>query len=260
MRNPSVLISACALAAIFAGCAEPSTHAGEQHELAVLAAASLKESFDQIDAQFASDNPGWKVNTSFGGSQDLALEIENDGPADVFASADMKQMKEAEKSGRIAEADVKEFAQNSLVVVASLKSSVLNLEDLARPKLKLVLAAKEVPVGLYTVQMLDKVKNFPGFAKAVLNNVASYEQDVRAVLTKVKLGEADAGVVYATDALTAGDAVRTITISAEENVPAHYYVAPIRGSQYDAGQRFVKIVLSSTGRQVLSQHGFLTPK
>ncbi len=160
------------------------------------------------------------------------------------------------------------FAQNRLVVIVpdDNPAQLRDLASLAGPGLKLVLAAEEVPVGQYTLEFLNKASadsgGFgPDYKTKVLANVVSYEENVRAVLTKVQLGEADAGIVYATDAaLPAADgSVQVIDIPTELNVVARYPIAALSGSPNPAAaQRFVVYVLSPAGQVILSKYGFLS--
>lgn len=229
----------------------------------VFAAASLKESFTDLAHAFEQTHPGSKVQLSFAGSQQLAVQITQGAPANVFASADLNTMQNVVASGRITKGNVTPLAKNLLVVVAWYSSKVGSLEDLARPHTRVILAASKVPVGAYSVQALDKASqalNRPDFAKSVLANVLSYEQDVRAVLTKVQLGEADAGIVYLTDAAGA-TRVRTIPIPDAMNVNAEYWIAPL-DQWNDASKAFVAFALSPNGAQIMKTHGFipLSPK
>jgi molybdate transport system substrate-binding protein len=230
-----------------------------------MAAASLTEAFSEIGQQFEAQNPGMQVDFSFAGSQQLSQQLANAAPADVFASANQKYMDSAVQSGRVAQADVQTFAKNRLVVIfpkanpAGLKS----LADLRKQGLKLVLAAKEVPVGQYAQDFLDKAAADPGFSPSfkedVLKNVVSYEDNVKSVLTKVALDEADAGIVYTSD--VNGDAaaqVGEIPIPDALNVIATYPIAPIKGSPHAfQAQAFVDLVRSPAGQAILAKYGFI---
>lgn len=235
----------------------------QQVTLTVSAAASLSGAFQEMGRQFEAQHPAAKVVFNFAGSQQLAEQLAQGAPADVFASANRKQMDAAVKSGRVSTEAPVDFLQNRLVVVVPKqpKEAIGGLGDLAKPGLKLVLGAKEVPVGQYALDFLDKAdKNGTygsAFKSKVLANVVSYEQDVKAVLTKVGLGEADAGVVYSTDASSAADRVISLTIPDEVNVVAVYPIAPIAGSvNPDLAQAFVAFVRSPQGQDVLTKFGF----
>ena len=170
----------------------------------------------------------------------------------------------AEKDGTIT-GQPQIFARNVLVVVVPAKNpaGIQTLQDLAKPNLKLVLTNKEVPVGNYARQALEKMSQDPAFgpdfSKRVLANLVSEETNVRQVAAKVQLGEADAGIVYSTDVTPAlRDAVRVIQIPPELNVIAKYPIAVVKGAQNEAGARaFIAYVLSPAGQTILVRHGFL---
>jgi molybdate transport system substrate-binding protein len=259
MPGSPAALRACKLAyasALFCALVGCSKSPFAKQDIDVFAAASLKESFAQISAAFEKANPGAHVVLSFAGSQQLALQINKGAPCAVFASADAKQMRTAEQKGRILPGSVLDFASNRLVIVATPSSKVHTVDDLAKPGIKVVIADAKVPAGSYTVQMLEKAK--PGFKKAVMGNVVSFEQDVRAVLTKVQLGEADAGVVYATDAMTAKN-LREIELPKELSTSSVYYIAALQDAQGDLGSKFVAFVMSPQGQKVFKDDGFLTP-
>lgn len=252
---------------VLAACAGSET-ASQSITLNISAAASLSDAFQEIGRQFEAQHPGVKVEFNFSGSQQLAEQLAQGAPSDVFASANKKQMDAAVKSGRVKSEAPVDFLQNRLVVVAPTqqKEAIAAIADLAKPGLKLVLAAKEVPVGQYALDFLDKADKSgtygTGFKNKVLANVVSYEQDVKAVLTKVGLGEADAGVVYTTDASSAAGRVTGLPIPDELNVVAVYPIAPIAGSAHaDLAQAFVAFVRSPQGQAILTKFGFqpITP-
>ena len=237
----------------------------QPRNLTVLAAASLTEPFTELGKQFETQHPDSKVEFSFAGSQQLAQQLAEGAPADVFASANQKQMTAAVDSGRVEENSIESFAQNRLVVIypQGNPAGLEVLEDLAGPGLKLVLAAKEVPVGQYSLDFLEKAGQVPlfgpSFPQSVLKNVVSYEENVRSVLNKVALGEADAGIVYSSDVSgEAASKVGQLNIPDELNVIASYPIAVIKDSQHTPqAQAFVALVLSPTGQEILAKHGFL---
>ncbi|NJP04987.1 MAG: molybdate ABC transporter substrate-binding protein [Chloroflexaceae bacterium] len=250
-----------------AGASPPST-AGEQPasgELTVFAAASLTEAFTQIGADFEAANPGTKVVFNFAGSQQLAQQLAQGAPADVFASANEQQMDVAVEDGRVTADAPQDFGQNQLVVVvpADNPGDVETLADLAKPGLKVVLASADVPVGGYSLEYLDKANAHTDFSStyrdAVLENVVSYEQTVKAVLTKVVLGEADAGIVYTSD-ITANvvNQVQQIAIPDDLNTIAVYPIAQVSDSTQPAlAEAFIGYVLSAEGQRTLADFGFL---
>jgi molybdate transport system substrate-binding protein len=256
--------------AISGACAtsQPGAPAGgtTPGELTVFAAASLTESFKAIGEDFGRANGGIKVTFNFAGSPQLAQQLAQGALADVFASANQKQMDAVVDSGRVEKDTARTFARNRLVVVAPKDNPgrVAKLEDLSKPGLKLVLAAKEVPVGQYALEMLDKAEKQSGpgagFRDAVLENVVSYEQDVKAVLAKVTLGEADAGVVYTSDiAREARDKVTRVDVPDAVNVIASYPIAVVKdGKQTDLARKFVEFVRSPAAQTVLVEYGFIS--
>ena len=228
-------------------------------EVAVFAAASLTEVFSAAGAAFEQNHPQTALTFNFAGSQQLASQLAEGAPAALFASADQRQMDAVVSTGRIDPASVVLFACNRLVVVSS-RESVASLRDLTAPGVKLVIGAQAVPVGVYTLNFLAAAAADPSYGEAfrtgVLANVVSYEQNVRAVLSKVRLGEADAGIVYATDAQTAPD-VAVLEIPAHLNQLAGYQIAPLRdGSSPDVAAQFVDFLRSPEGRRLLTDAGF----
>lgn len=242
------------------------TEAKEPVTLTVLAAASLTESFTEIGTMFEAANPDVKVTFSFAGSQQLAQQLAEKAPADVFASASKKYMTATIESGSVISGTEKTFAKNALVVIYPKENpaGLAALTDLAKPGIKLVLGAKEVPVGQYALDFLDKAIKDPAYGATfkddVLKNVVSYEDNVKSVVTKVTLGEADAGIVYLTDITTdAAEKVEKITIPNEINVIATYPMATIADSAHpQEAQAFMDFVLSAEGQAVLAKYNFTT--
>ncbi len=238
-----------------------------QRELTVFAAASLADAYRQIGRNFEQANPGTKVVFNFAGSQQLAAQLSQGAPADVFASANTAQMAVAVNAGRVAKDASKTFVLNRLVVVTSPSSKVkiTRLQDLAKPGLKLVFAARAVPVGQYSLDFLDKASRDQafgaGFRANVLKNVVSYEDNVRAVLTKVSLGEGDAGIVYASDVISSPRTpVKRIAIPVRLNVIASYPIAPISDAPNAAlAQKFVDYMFVGDTRLILARYGFTLP-
>ena len=227
----------------------------------VFAAASLTQAFREIGAVYGKARPGDRVEFNFAGSQLLRTQIEQGAPADVFASADPEHM-EALRRKRLAVAP-RVFARNRLVVVTPAgRGTVRRLADLARPGVKVVLAGPTVPAGRYALQALRKMNGVPpfprDFSRRVEANVVSRETNVRAVLAKVALGEADAGFVYGTDAAAARGRVRVLPIPARLNVTATYPVAIVAAGRTKPGANaFMGEVLSPRGQVILRKYGFL---
>ena len=240
-------------------------------ELNVFAASSLAAPFTELGELFQSSHPDVRLVFNFAGSQQLARQIIQGAPADVFASADQPQMDAVAAAGYLSPASQQIFARNQLVLIFPLENpaAIAVLPDLAKPGLRLVLAAPEVPVGQYALQFLAQASAAPAFPLAfkdsVLNNVVSYEDNVKAVLAKVALGEADAGIVYASDTSGPdGDQVRRLEIPPALNVVAAYPIAPLNaaaplfGAAHPAlAQAFIELVLSQPGQSILAQNGFL---
>ena len=231
--------------------------AEEPRELTVFAAASLREPFEELARSSEKQSPGLKVRLNFAGSQELRAQIEHGARADVFASADLQHLAALEKAG-VAVAP-RTFAHNRPVVIVPKRNpaGLVAFKDLPKAK-RLVIGAPEVPIGRYTVQILDKAG--ADFRDQVMARVASKELNVRQVLAKVALGEADAGIVYRTDARSAADRVTTVEIPAELNVVAEYPIAVIKDAPQPAAARaFVDLVLSPEGQKRLADAGFTSP-
>ena len=242
----------------------PPSPTPEPRTLTVFAAASLTDAFTEIGAAFDAANPGVTTTFNFAGSQALRTQIEEGAPADVFASASGKEM-DTLVTGTFVAADVaKVFLTNKLVVIlpADNPAALEKLEDLANPGIKLVLAAEDVPVGKYARQALDLMDaSFgAGYKDKVLANVVSNEDNVKQVVSKVQLGEADAGIVYVSDS-TAAPELKSIEIPDELNVIAKYPIAPlVKSENADLAAQFIEYVLSTEGQAVLAKWGFAPVK
>ncbi|MDZ7705588.1 MAG: molybdate ABC transporter substrate-binding protein [Trueperaceae bacterium] len=234
--------------------------AAAAQEVRVFAAASLAESFAEIAATFEDRYPGSEVLVNVAGSSTLAAQLLQGAPGDVFASADQRQMARVVDDGLVF-GEPRVFARNRLVVITPIDSDIDTLSDLARPGVLLVLAGAEVPAGRYARAVLaqfDEVYG-EGFSQRVLANLVSSEPNVRQVAAKVELGEADAALVYATDAAVLGN-VRIINIPVAANITADYPIAVIADSpQRDLADAFVDLVLGDTGQEILGRYGFLSP-
>ncbi len=264
-RRHALLIGLLA-ALLLAGCTPMRTSGTQEptERITVMAAASLKDAMEALAADFATVRPQTALTFNFAGSQELAQQLAAGAPGDLFAAANQQQMNVAVDAGRIAADAPEVFARNRLVVVvpADNPAGIETLQDLARPATKLVLAAPAVPAGRYAVEFLGKASaaaDFsPAFSATVLGNVVSYETNVRAVLTKVALGEADAGIVYASDVPADNVQVATLTIPDALNVLAAYPIAVVADSKHSvAAQAFVDYVQSTAGQATLARFGFL---
>jgi molybdate transport system substrate-binding protein len=232
----------------------------EERTLTVYAAASLTDVFNEMGKAFAEKHPGVVVAFNFGGSQNLRTQIEQGAPADVFASANAKEM-DTLMAGSFVEAGApKVFLTNQLIVILPKDNpaDIASLKDLSKSGLKLVLAAEEVPAGKYARQMLDNLNaQFgPDYKDKVLANVVSNEDNIRQAVTKVQLGEADASIVYISDAVATSD-LQKIEVPSEVNVIAEYPIAPLIQSQNsDLADEFISYVLSPDGQAILKKWGF----
>jgi molybdate transport system substrate-binding protein len=248
----SLAVAAIALAACGGGDDDSggSSGAASSGEIKVFAAASLTAAFTRIGEQFTAANGGTKVTFNFAGSQALATQVQQSAPADVFASADIPNMDKVKDLVGTPQ----NFASNQLQIVVEQGNpkNIQGLDDLANADLKVVLAAPEVPAGKYAAEALGKAD--------VTVKPVSEEDNVKAVVTKVSLGEADAGIVYVTDVTAGGDKVEGVDIPEDLNVLATYPIATVKASQaQDQAQAFMDLVLSADGQQVLKEHGFLPP-
>ncbi|MCW2819764.1 MAG: molybdenum transporter, periplasmic molybdate-binding protein [Marmoricola sp.] len=223
---------------------------GQDTVIRVFAAASLTESFTSLAKTFESENPGTRVELSFGPSSGLAEQIANGSPADVFASASPKNMDSL--SGKVS--TPKDFATNSMEIAVPKADpgKIESFADLARPGVKVALCQAQVPCGATASQAI---------AKAELKiTPVTQEVDVKSVLTKVTLGEVDAGIVYVTDVKAAGSKVRGVTIPAAQNASTTYPIATVEGTKaQQTATDFVDLVTSAQGEAVLAEAGFGKP-
>ncbi len=232
--------------------------------LQVFAAASLATAFTEIGHRLEAEQSGLDVRINFAGSQQLAAQIEQGAEADVFASADGRWMSDVGDRGLL-DGDPVVFARNRLVVIvpATNPARIRRLQDLARGGVKLVIGADAVPVGRYSRLVLGNLSRDPAFGGAfaarALRNVVSEEENVKSVVAKVQLGEADAGIVYRSD-VTPGVArfIRVFEIPDSANVLASYPMATLKGAkQPDAARAFVAFVLSPEGQEILKRSGLV---
>ena len=246
------------------GCTMPAQIEDNGSTITIFAAASLTDAFTEMGTQFEAANPNVQVVFNFAGSQQLAQQLAQGAPGDVFASANEQQMNNVVENGRIHSASPQPFAHNELVVIYPQENpgNMTAVADLAIPGLKIILATAEVPVGAYSLEFLRAASVEAawgdGFETAVLANVVSYEQNVRAVFSKVALGEADAGIVYGSDLDTETAAqIGALPIPPEWNVSAAYPIAPLADSrQPEMAQAFIDFVLSQEGQQILEMYDF----
>jgi len=234
------------------GSSPSGTSGGVTGTVTVFAAASLTESFTTLGKQFEAAHPGTTVKFNFGASSSLAENINQGAPADVFASASSKNMKQVVDAGGAS--DSKTFANNvmQIAVPPDNPANVSQVTDLANPKIKVALCQPEVPCGTVAQEVFKKAD--------VTVKPVTQGADVKAVLTTVQLGEVDAGMVYKTDVQAAGAKVKGIEIPADQNASTSYPIAALSKAPNAAGAAaFVDYVLSPDGEKVLEQAGFASP-
>jgi molybdate transport system substrate-binding protein len=240
------------------GCSSKSPSSSQSSQaalgkLVVFAAASLKPAFTQISQQFKTDNPGSGVDFEFAGSSELATQLTQGATADVFASADTAQMDKAVKAGLVAAAPTN-FASNTLVIVTAPGNPkhIGALADLAKPGLNVVTCQQPVPCGSAT----QRIEGSTG----IHLNPVSEELNVTDVLNKVTTGQADAGLVYVTDAHSAGNKVTTVNFPEAAGAVNVYPIAVLKNAPQSAlAQKFVALVTGDKGQNVLAQAGFAKP-
>jgi molybdate transport system substrate-binding protein len=251
------------LALVAAGCgssstksvapaAAPTTADAMTGSLTVLAAASLTEAFNDAKTKLTSTHAGLSITYDFAGSQALVQQIQQGAPADVFASADTKNMAKLVAAGLVM--PPRTFARNQLeiAVAPGNPKHIAGLADLARPDLKVVLEDASVPAGNYARQALAK--------QHVTVNPVSNPLDVKSALLTVTSGEADAVIVYVTDVKAAAGKAQGVPIPADQNVVATYPIAVVKaGSHQAAAQAFVDAMVAGAGQQALQARGFLAP-
>ncbi|MGH7725707.1 MAG: molybdate ABC transporter substrate-binding protein [Candidatus Eiseniibacteriota bacterium] len=239
-----------------------SEAAAPARTLHVFAAASLSDAFNEIARVLESRQPGLIVRLNFAGSQQLAAQLDQGAGADIFASADERWMDHA-RDRKLLSGEPDVFARNPLVgiVPKTNPARIGNLKDFAKGGVKLVLGADAVPVGRYSRVALRNLDRDPvygaNFSGRVLKNIVSEEENVKSVVGKVQLGEADAGIVYRSDVTPAvARYVRIIEIPAAANVIASYPIAVVSaGTNPDAARAFVDLVLSPEGQGILERRG-----
>jgi molybdate transport system substrate-binding protein len=256
------VIAAGLVAAAIAGCSSSgsgtsassaSPASSSTGTITVFAAASLTGAFTQIGKQFEAAHPGDTVKFSFGPSSGLATQITDGAPADVFGSASTKNMQQVVAAGDAS--NPQNFAENvmEIAVPSANPANVTSVNDLAKGSVKVALCQPQVPCGVVAAEVF---KNAGITVKPV-----TLEVDVKSVLTKVELGDVDAGVVYVTDVMSAGTKVTGVTIPDGINASTTYPIATISSSKHESiAQAFVAYVLSPAGQQVLAAAGFEKPR
>jgi molybdate transport system substrate-binding protein len=257
MRRIGILAGAvCLLLAVgLVGCGSksPSAPAVESGKVVVFGAASLKPAFSEISRQFTDENPGSTVDFEFAGSSELATQLTQGASADVFASADTAQMDAVARAGLLS-GNPTNFAANTLVIVTAPDNPkrLGSFADLARPGLAVVICQNPVPCGAATRRIEDST--------GVRLNPVSEELSVTDVLNKVTTGQADAGLVYVTDARSAGSKVAAVHFPEAAAAVNVYPIAVLKNAPHPTlGQKFVAMVTGGAGQNTLAQYGFAKP-
>lgn len=236
-------------------CPRPAAKEASGETLVVFAAASLREPFTELTRGFEAANPGVRVRLQFAGSQQLRMQLEHGARADVFASADLRHMELLQSAGRVEQGE--RFARNEPVVAVALHAAekVTDFESLPDAE-RIVLGVPEVPIGRYSGQILKNAGE--AFERQVRSRVVSEELNVRQVLHKVILGEADAAIVYRSDLQTVQGQLKAVEIPAEMNVVADYPIGVMKDAHApELARRWVRWVRSEEGARTLDQAGFL---
>lgn len=254
-RAARLAVAAIAVSLLLAACGSSSPSSSSSGELkgtlTVFAAASLNGAFDQIGDQFHKANPGVSVKFNYTGSSTLATQIVQGAPADVFASANTQNMSKV-ADDKLVSGEPKVFVRNTLEIMvgAGNPKNITTLKDLANPAIKVSVCAPSVPCGSYSTDVFQKA--------GVTVNPVSEETSVSGVVTRVSLGEADAGIVYTTDVKGGGKSVQGVSIPAQDNVIADYPIAQLKDAPNSpAAAAFIKYVFSSDGQKVLADFGFM---
>ena len=257
-----LLLAACGSTSSSSGGSTTPTSTPAPVKITVFAAASLTEVFGEMKTQYDAAHPNVTITFNFAGSNTLAQQIVNGAPADVFASADTQNMQKVVTPGLVNTPQT--FARNKIVVIvpANNPGNITTLHDLANPGVKIDVADSSVPVGNYTLEVLNKMGQSseygPAYESAVKANFVSLETSVKSIVQKVQLGEVDAGFVYVSDAFSASDKVKSIDIPDQFNVLADYPIATVKASSNQStADSFVQFVLSPDGQAILAKYHFI---
>jgi molybdate transport system substrate-binding protein len=232
-----------------------------QRAVLIFAAASMREACTELERPFEAANPGVRLRFNFAGSQELRTQLEQGAPADVFISADLKQMEGAAKAGLVGPQQLLVTNKPVLIVPKANPAGLKRFMDLPNVK-RLVIGTPEVPIGHYTLLLLDKATANLGndFRARVEARVVSRELNVKQVLAKVVLGEADAGIVYASDASGAEGQVLVVPIPVEFNVVAQYPMAVVKRAPHpEVASAYVRYLASPEAQAVFARYGFGPP-
>lgn len=260
-RHPIIIFPLIALLGVLAaGCGSDDTGSSDSGsdssisgDITVFAAASLTAAFTDIGEAFAAEYPDADITFNFAASSELVTQIGEGAPADVFASADLSNMTKLTDAGDNGSEPVV-FTTNlaEIIVAPGNPEGITGVADLANEDLVVVQCAPEVPCGAYAARIFENA--------GVTVTPKSLEENVKAVVTKVTLGEADAGIVYATDVTAAGDAAEGVEVPADINVVAEYPIAvTAEAPNAEGGAAFVEFVTGEQGQEILESYGFIAP-
>jgi len=247
------LVIAALVPLLISGCGSTEQPSAANAKIIVFAAASLKKTFTDIGEQFKTENPGTSIEFTFAGSSDLVTQLTQGAQADLFASADTKNMDKAAQAGLLAGAPMT-FASNTLTIAVASGNpkKIASFKDLTQQGLNVVVCAPQVPCGSAT----QKVEQATGLQL----NPVSEESSVADVLNKVETGEADAGLVYVTDAIGAGDKVASVPFPEAAGAVNTYPIAVLKESKsQELARKFVDLVTAAAGQKVLNAAGFAKP-
>ena len=248
-----LLVAAVAVPILVTAACGGNSGEGASDAITVFATSSLTGAFTELGNAFMAEYPDSEVTLNFAASSELVAQINEGAPADVFAAADLSNMaKLTDASNNASEPVV--FATNvaQIIVAPGNPLGITGVADLADEDLVVVVCAPEVPCGTYASMIFDNA--------GVAVTPKSFEENVKAVVAKVTLGEADAGIVYATDVAAAGDAAAGVDIPADINVVAQYPIAVTKeATNAEGAQTFIDFVTSAQGQQILASYGFLAP-
>lgn len=233
--------------------------------LTVYAASSLTDVFQELGKAYMQAHPETRVEFNFAGSQELRTQLEQGARADIVATADTATM-DALQQAKLIQNAPRVFARNQLIVIipSNNPAGLERAEDLTRQGLKMVVAADNVPLGKYTRALVENLSHDAGFGPefpdTFYGNVVSQETNARQVLSKIVLGEADAGIVYATDAASAGDKVKFLPLVRGLNVTADYPIALLKNAPQPAqAKQFIDFIISADGQAILKKANFILP-
>jgi molybdate transport system substrate-binding protein len=251
------IIMILSLIILSGGCAEKQSNKISNKEITVFAASSLTESMEEVIKLFEKENPKVKVKLNLESTSRLRLQIEQGVEADIFLSANKNHYNALDEQGFISKGQT--FLENSMVVIMPKDNpaNIKKVEDL-KNKCKLVIAQKEVPAGGYAREIIHSLSGIYGveFEDKVLNNIVSEENNVKQVVNKVVMGEADAAFVYSSDVTTSVvEKVKVVRIAPENNVKAEYWLSKLK-TENEYAEKFYELLLSSEGQGVFKKYGF----